>query len=31
VPALEPLRAPALAVDFERDLHANLAAMFSRG
>ena len=30
-PALEPLRAPALAVDFERDLHANLAAMFSRG
>ena len=30
-PPLAPLRAPALAVDFERDLHANLAAMFSRG
>jgi hypothetical protein len=30
-PPLAPLREPALAVDFERDLNANLAAMFGRG
>ena len=29
-PPLVPLREPALAVDFERDLNANLAAMFGR-
>lgn len=30
-PPLAPLRGPTLAVDFERDLNANLAAMFGRG
>ena len=30
-PALAPLRGPTLAHDFERDLNANLAAMFGRG
>lgn len=29
-PALTPIREPALAADFERDLNANLAAMFGR-
>ena len=29
-PLLAPLREPMLAVDFERDLNANLAAMFGR-
>lgn len=29
-PPLAPLREPTLAVDFERDLHANLSAMFGR-
>lgn len=29
-PALPPVRAPALSLDFERDLNANLAALFGR-
>lgn len=29
-PALEPLRAPALSVDFEAELNRNLAALFGR-
>jgi hypothetical protein len=29
-PPLAPIRTPTLAVDFERDLNANLAAMFGR-